>query len=126
MSVSPDHETMSSIATDTVKSGAIGGGAMLARILASNEAMAVVTTIRRATAAVLTAWIANYYLLEQVQSSGARAAACGLVGMASPEILEMALRWIKTKGSSYVDQAEKQAGIKLKSNGKTKSRSKKR
>ena len=122
----PDHEAISSIASDSVKAGAIGGGAMVARILASDEEMPVVTTARRALAAVITAWVANYYLMEQVQSSGARAAACGLVGMASPEILEMAVRWVKAKGAGYVNQAEKQVGIKLKPNGKTKSRSKKK
>ena len=122
----PDPESVGSIASDSVKAGAIGGGAMVARILASDEAMPVITTARRAAAAVITAWVANYYLMEQVQSSGARAAACGLVGMASPEILEMAVRWVKARGAGYVSQAEKQAGIKLKPNGKTKARSKKK
>lgn len=123
---SPDHEAMSPMVKDSIQAGAIGGGAMVARILASDEAMPIVNTARRALAAVLTAWICNYYLLEQVQSTGARAAACGLVGMASPELIEAAVRWCKAKSAGYVKQAEKQAGIKLKPNGKTKSRSKKK
>lgn len=122
----PEHEAMSPLVKDSIQAGAIGGGAMIARILSSEEAMPVINTVRRASAAVITAWIANYYLMDQVQSSGARAAACGLVGMASPEILEMAVRWVKAKGAGYVSQAEKQSGLKLKQHGKAKSRSKKK
>ena len=122
----PEHEVMSPLVKDSIQAGAIGGGAMIARILSSEEAMPVISTVRRASAAVITAWIANYYLMDQVQSSGARAAACGLVGMASPEILEMAVRWVKAKGAGYVSQAEKQSGLKLKQHGKAKSRSKKK
>ena len=122
----PEHEAMSPLVKDSIQAGAIGGGAMIARILSSEEAMPVINTVRRASAAVITAWIANYYLMDQVQSSGARAAACGLVGMASPEILEMAVRWVKAKGAGYVSQAEKQTGIKTKQHGKAKSRAKKK
>jgi len=122
----PEHEAMSPLVKDSIQAGAIGGGAMIARILSSEEAMPVINTVRRASAAVITAWIANYYLMDQVQSSGARAAACGLVGMASPEILEMAVRWVKAKGAGYVSQAEKKSGIKLKQHGKAKSRAKKK
>jgi hypothetical protein len=122
----PENEVMSPLVKDSIQAGAIGGGAMIARILSSEEAMPVISTVRRASAAVITAWIANYYLMDQVQSSGARAAACGLVGMASPEILEMAVRWVKAKGAGYVSQAEKKSGIKLKQHGKAKSRAKKK
>ena len=120
----PDHESMSPMVKDSIQAGAIGGSAMIARILSSVEAMPVALTIRKALAAVITAWVANYYLMEQVQSTGARAAACGLIGMASPEILEASIRWVKAKGAGYVNQAERQSGIKT--NGKKKLRSKKK
>ena len=107
---------------DSIKAGAIGGSSLVARILASDEDMRLITTVRRAVAAMVTAWVVNYYLMENVQSTGLRAVACGLAGMSSGEVIEFATKWVKAKGSGLVAKAEAEAGIKLKPKPKKKVR----
>ena len=87
---------------ESIKAGALGGGAMVARVLASTEEMPIKETFKKALCAVITAWIANYYFMEKLDNNNIRAVACGLVGMASPEVISGCVKIIKNKINAYV------------------------
>jgi len=92
---------------DSVKASAIGGGGMVARLLQEKEQMAIWDFVWRAISAAIVTWVANYYFIEQIQSSGTRAIACALVGVGTPEIIRFALQYVNKQGAAVVSKAGK-------------------
>lgn len=97
-----EQQTLDPSIKDSIQAGAIGGSAFVARVLAG-DAMPLLITIRKATSAILTAWIANYYLIERIDSNGMRAGVCGLIGFCSPEIQEWLIKMVKQRLKQYSD-----------------------
>lgn len=95
-----EQQTLDPSIKDSIQAGAIGGSAFVARVLAG-DSMPLIITIRKATSAVLTAWIANYYLIERIDSNGMRAGVCGLIGFCSPEIQEWLIKIVKQRLKQY-------------------------
>ena len=95
-----EQQTLNPAIKDSIEAGSIGGSAFIARVLAGDP-MPLLITIRKALSAVITAWVANYYLIERIESNGIRAGVCGLIGFCSPEIQEWLIKMVKQRLNKY-------------------------
>jgi len=92
---------------------------MVARLLLSTEPVSPGWVIRRIFAAAITAAFVGWAVTEHIQSVPLRFAAVGASGYAAPEVLDYLLRYIKARG-------EKEIASVTKTNGKRKSKAKRR
>jgi len=107
------------VVKDGVIASALGSGAMVARLLLSTEPVSPGWVIRRIFAAAITAAFVGWAVTEHIQSIPLRFAAVGASGYAAPEVLDYLLRYIKARG-------EKEIASVTKTNGKRKSKAKRR
>jgi hypothetical protein len=107
------------VVKDGVIASALGSGAMVARLLLSTEPVSPGWVIRRIFAAAITAAFVGWAVTEHIQSVPLRFAAVGASGYAAPEVLDYLLRYIKARG-------EKEIASVTKTNGKRKTKSKRR
>jgi len=107
------------VVKDGVIASALGSGAMVARLLLSTEPVSPGWVIRRIFAAAITAAFVGWAVTEHIQSVPLRFAAVGASGYAAPEVLDYLLRYIKARG-------EKEIASVTKTNGKRKSKAKRR
>jgi hypothetical protein len=77
--------------------GVTGGVAMLARILVSTEKQSIGYVVRRLTAAAIVSVFVGFALQDQIQNMSMRYAAVGLTGAAAPEIIDVALFWVRKR-----------------------------
>jgi hypothetical protein len=119
MSAAPvDPESIPKELRDGVVASVIGGMAMAARLLLSQEKHSWAWVARRVMAASITAAIAGYALTEYISSPGLRMGAIGAIAYSSPEALDALLRWVKARAEREVEKVSKPA--KSKPNGKAK------
>jgi hypothetical protein len=107
------------VVKDGVIASALGSGAMVARLLLSTEPVSPGWVIRRIFAAAITAAFVGWAVTEHIQSVPLRFAAVGASGYAAPEVLDYLLRYIKARG-------EKEIASVTKTNGKRKTKSKRK
>jgi hypothetical protein len=119
MSASPvDPESIPHAIKDGVLASVIGGMAMVARLLLSDEKHSWAWVARRVAAASLTAVIVDAAAQGYISSPGLRIGAVGAVAYCAPEALDALLRWVKARAEREVDKVSKPA--KAKPNAKAK------
>jgi hypothetical protein len=104
---------------DGVIASILGGLAMTARLLLSQEPVSVGWVIRRVLAAAITAALVGYAITDHIESPGLRMGVVGAAGYAAPECLDYLMRYIKNKGDAEVGPVKKPHG-KSKAPGKGK------
>jgi hypothetical protein len=104
---------------DGVVASILGGLAMTARLLLSQEPVSVGWVVRRVLAAAITAALVGYVITDHIESPGLRMGVVGAAGYAAPECLDYLMRYIKNKGDAEVGPAKKPHG-KSKAPGKGK------
>jgi hypothetical protein len=102
---------------DSIIASILGGLAMTARILLSTEPVTFGFVLRRFLAAAITAAIVGLATKDHFSSTGLWLACVGGSGYAAPEVADYFLKYVKAKG---------EAKLKEVSNGKAKTKSKKR
>jgi len=114
-----DPESFPKELKDGVIASILGGLAMTARLLLSQEPVSVGWVVRRVLAAAITAALVGYAITDHIESPGLRMGVVGAAGYAAPECLDYLMRYIKNKGDAEVGPAKKPHG-KNKAPGKGK------
>ena len=114
-----DPESFPKELKDGVIASILGGLAMTARLLLSQEPVSVGWVVRRVLAAAITAALVGYAIADHIESPGLRMGVVGAAGYAAPECLDYLMRYIKNKGDAEVGPAKKPHG-KSKASGKAK------
>ena len=100
-----DPETIPKEVRDGFIASIIGGMAMAARLLLSDEKHSWGWYARRCIAASLTAVVVNAAVQDQISSTGLRIGTIGVCSYCAPEALDALLRWVKIKAEREVKQA---------------------
>jgi hypothetical protein len=108
-----DPESFPKELKDGVIASILGGLAMTARLLLSQEPVSFWWVMRRVLAAAITAALVGYAITDHIESPGLRMGVVGAAGYAAPECLDYLMRYIKNKGDAEV-------GTQKKPNGKSK------
>lgn len=103
-SAEPD---MSGLAKDGIISGILGGAAMCARILLSDEPLSLAWIVRRGAAAMITAAMVGLVAQDYITSKGALYASIGAAGAVAPEIMEYLIRYVRARGDKEIKHATK-------------------
>ena len=114
-----DPESFPKELKDGVIASILGGLAMTARLLLSQEPVSVGWVVRRVLAAAITAALVGYAITDHIESPGLRMAVVGASGYAAPECLDYLMRYIKNKADAEVGP-EKNLNGKSKAPGKGK------
>jgi hypothetical protein len=114
-----DPESFPKELKDGVIASILGGLAMTARLLLSQEPVSVGWVVRRVLAAAITAALVGYAITDHIESPGLRMGVVGAAGYAAPECLDYLMRYIKNKADAEVGPAKKPHG-KSKAPGKGK------
>jgi hypothetical protein len=114
-----DPESFPKELKDGVIASILGGLAMTARLLLSQEPVSVGWVVRRVLAAAITAALVGYAITDHIESPGLRMGVVGAAGYAAPECLDYLMRYIKNRGDAEVGPAKKPHG-KSKAPGKGK------
>jgi ABC-type enterobactin transport system permease subunit len=99
---------------------ALGGSAMIARLLLQSERASLGFIIRSSIAACVTAYFVNLAARDYITSESLRVCVCGIAGFAAPEIQNYGLEFLKAKMQGKVNEAKRSAGIKAGKPGKPK------
>jgi hypothetical protein len=91
---------------------ALGGSAMIARLLLQKERASLGFIIRSSVAACVTAYFVNLGARDYVSSESLRVCICGIAGFAAPEIQNYGLQFIEAKFKGKVSEAKRAAGLK--------------
>ncbi len=95
---------------DSIKQGiiaaALGGSALIARQLMSEEKASWGYLLRSAVAAMVTAYFVNQASRSYVEQENLRVCICGVAGFAAPEIQQYGLQFLKAKMQAKVKEAQ--------------------
>jgi ABC-type enterobactin transport system permease subunit len=91
---------------------ALGGSAMIARLLLQSERASLGFIVRSSVAACVTAYFVNLAARDYITSESLRVCVCGIAGFAAPEIQNYGLEFLKAKMQGKVNEAKRSAGIK--------------
>lgn len=91
---------------------ALGGSAMIARLLLQRERASLGFIIRSSIAACVTAYFVNLAARDYITSESLRVCVCGIAGFAAPEIQNYGLEFLRAKMQGKVNEAKRSAGIK--------------
>ena len=90
----------------------LGGLAMTARLLMSEEPVTIGWVLRRLAAASITAVLVGYGVKDYIASESLRLCVIGGCGYCAPEITDYLIKYVKTRGQKEVNN------VKLKPRGK--------
>jgi hypothetical protein len=90
----------------------LGGLAMTARLLMSEEPVTIGWVLRRLAAASITAVLVGYGVKDYIASESLRLGVIGGCGYCAPEITDYLIKYVKARGQKEVNN------IKVKSRGK--------
>ena len=91
---------------------ALGGSAMIARLLLQKERASLGFILRSSIAACVTAYFVNLAARDYITSESLRVCICGIAGFAAPEIQNYGLQFIEAKFKGKVSEAKRAAGLK--------------
>jgi hypothetical protein len=117
MTAAAPIDGLDSVTSDqAIKAGiiaaALGGSAMIARLLLQKERASLGFILRSSVAACLTAYFVNLGARDYVTSESLRVCICGVAGFAAPEIQNYGLQFIEAKFKGKVAEAKRAAGVK--------------
>lgn len=99
---------------------ALGGSAMIARLLLQKERASLGFIIRSSVAACVTAYFVNLGARDYITSESLRVCVCGIAGFAAPEIQNYGLQFLEAKFKGKVNEAKRAAGVREAKPRKTK------
>lgn len=105
-------EDINGLLKDGLIASILGGLAMTARLLMSEEPVTVGWVLRRLAAASITAVLVGYGVKDYISSESLRLCVIGGCGYCAPEITDYLIKYVKTRGEQEVKKVEG------KSNGK--------
>ena len=121
---SPTDGLESVTSDQAIKAGiiaaALGGSAMIARLLLQKERASLGFILRSSIAACVTAYFVNLAARDYITSESLRVCVCGIAGFAAPEIQNYGLQFIEAKFKGKVSEAKRAAGLKEAKPRKTK------
>jgi hypothetical protein len=85
---------------------ALGGSALIARQLMSEERASWGYLLRSAAAAMVTAYFVNQLAKGYVEQENLRVCICGIAGFAAPEVQQYGLQFLKAKMQAKVQAAQ--------------------
>ena len=112
----PGTEDLNGLVKDGMVASILGGLAMTARILMSEEPVTIGWVVRRLLAASITAVLVGYGVKDTIQSESLRLCVIGGCAYCTPEITDYLIKYVKARGQSEVNK------VKPKSRGKKKTK----
>ena len=109
-----DNEATQSLVKDGLVASILGGLAMTARLLLSQEPVTVGWVLRRISAAAITAALVGYAITDHISSPGLRMGVVGAAGYAAPEVMDYVLKYLKARGEAEVAKVTKKPNDKKK------------
>jgi len=91
---------------DGIIASILGGLAMTARMLLSNDPVTFGYVVRRFFAASITAMLVGLGTKDHFSSTGLWLAVSGGSGYCAPEVADYFLRWVRAKGEAKVREAQ--------------------
>ena len=87
---------------DGIIASILGGLAMTARLLMSEEPVTPGWVLRRLAAASITAVLVGYGIKDQIQSESLRLCVIGGCGYCAPEITDYLIKYVKARGEKEI------------------------
>jgi hypothetical protein len=109
-----DNEATQSLVKDGLVASILGGLAMTARLLLSQEPVTPGWVLRRISAAAITAALVGYAITDHISSPGLRMGVVGAAGYAAPEVMDYVLKYLKARGEAEVAKVTKKPNAKKK------------
>jgi len=109
-----DNEATQSLVKDGLVASILGGLAMTARLLLSQEPVTPGWVLRRISAAAITAALVGYAITDHIASPGLRMGVVGAAGYAAPEVMDYILKYLKARGEAEVAKVTKKPNDKKK------------
>jgi hypothetical protein len=109
-----DNEATQSLVKDGLVASILGGLAMTARLLLSQEPVTPGWVLRRISAAAITAALVGYAITDHISSPGLRMGVVGAAGYAAPEVMDYVLKYLKARGDAEVAKVTKKPHDKKK------------
>jgi hypothetical protein len=109
-----DNEATQSLVKDGLVASILGGLAMTARLLLSQEPVTPGWVLRRISAAAITAALVGYAITDHISSPGLRMGVVGAAGYAAPEVMDYVLKYLKARGDAEVAKVTKKPNDKKK------------
>ena len=110
--MSQPPEDYNGLVKDGLIASILGGLAMTARLLMSEEPVTIGWVLRRLAAASITAVLVGYGVKDYIVSESLRLCVIGGCGYCAPEITDYLIKYIKARGEKEVNN------VKIKSRGK--------
>jgi len=110
--MSQPPEDYNGLVKDGLIASILGGLAMTARLLMSEEPVTIGWVLRRLAAASITAVLVGYGVKDYINSESLRLCVIGGCGYCAPEITDYLIKYVKARGEQEVKK------VKGKSNGK--------
>ena len=102
----PGTEDLNGLVKDGVIASILGGLAMTARLLMSEEPVTVGWVIRRLFAASITAVMIGYGIKDHIQSESLRLCVIGGCGYCAPEICDYLIKYVKARGDNELKKVK--------------------
>jgi len=109
-----DNDSTQSLVKDGLVASILGGLAMTARLLLSQEPVTPGWVLRRISAAAITAALVGYAITDHISSPGLRMGVVGAAGYAAPEVMDYVLKYLKARGDAEVAKVTKKPHDKKK------------
>jgi hypothetical protein len=109
-------EDINGLVKDGLIASILGGLAMTARLLMSEEPVTIGWVLRRLAAASITAVLVGYGVKDYISSESLRLCVIGGCGYCAPEITDYLIKYVKARGEQEVKK------VKGKTNGKKKTK----
>ena len=102
----PIPDDLNGLVKDGLIASILGGLAMTARLLMSEEPVTVGWVLRRLTAASITAVLVGYGIKDQIQSESLRLCVIGGCGYCAPEITDYLIKYVKARGDNEIKKVK--------------------
>ena len=112
----PSGEDLNGLIKDGLIASILGGLAMTARLLMSEEPVSIGWVLRRLVAASITAVIVGLGVKDQIESESLRLCVIGGCAYCTPEITDYLIKYVKARGEKEVKT------VRSRANGKAKKR----
>ena len=109
-------EDINGLVKDGLIASILGGLAMTARLLMSEEPVTIGWVLRRLVAASITAVLVGYGVKDYIASESLRLCVIGGCGYCAPEITDYLIKYVKARGEKEVNN------VKTKTRGKKKTK----
>ena len=109
-----DNEATQSLVKDGLVASILGGLAMTARLLLSQEPVTPGWVLRRISAAAITAALVGYAITDHISSPSLRMGVVGAAGYAAPETLDYIIKILKARGDAELAKVTQKPNDKKK------------